>query len=70
VALNHKDRKPISVCTTKKGRNGKWLVGYNRWKESICIVSIDGVEYRGERYFCISYPLVATFAIAGVEFGY
>jgi len=24
--LDHKDRKPISVCTTKKGRDGEWLV--------------------------------------------
>jgi len=51
--IDHKDRKPISVCTAKKGRNGEWLVGYNRWKENTCIVSIDGQEYRGERYFCL-----------------
>jgi len=38
---DHKDRKPISVCTTKKGRNGEWLVGYNRWKESTCNVTIN-----------------------------
>jgi len=50
---DHKDRKPISVCTTKKGRNGEWLVGYNRWKESTCNVTINGQEYRGERYYCL-----------------
>jgi len=33
TTLDHKDRKPISVCTTKKGRNGEWLVGYNRWED-------------------------------------
>jgi hypothetical protein len=37
----------------KKDRNGEWLVGYNRWKETTCIVSIDGEEYRGERYYCL-----------------
>ena len=55
---DHKDRKPISICTTRKdrygkGRDGEWLVGYNLWKENTCIVSIDGQEYRGERYFCL-----------------
>jgi len=49
---DHKDRKPISVCTTKKD-SGEWLVGYNRWKENTCSVSINGKEYRGERYFCL-----------------
>jgi hypothetical protein len=29
--VDHKDGKPISVCTTKKDRNGEWLVGNNRW---------------------------------------
>jgi len=53
--VNRKDGRPISICTTKVGgRKGEWLVGYNRWKENTCIVSIDGEEYRGERYFCIS----------------
>lgn len=56
--LDHKQRKPISICTTRKdrygkGRDGEWLVGYNLWKENTCIVSIDGKEYRGERYFCL-----------------
>jgi len=61
--VDHKDRKPISICTTKvlksrKGkiryhRDGEWLVGYNRWKENTCNVAIDGQEYRGERYFCL-----------------
>ncbi|MEK8022030.1 MAG: hypothetical protein VSS75_034570 [Candidatus Parabeggiatoa sp.] len=50
---DHKDRKPISVCTTKKGRDGEWLVGYNRWKETTCIVSIGEEVYRGERYYCL-----------------
>jgi hypothetical protein len=55
---DHKDRKPISICTTRKdrygkGRDGEWLVGYNLWKENTCIVSIDGQEYRGERYYCL-----------------
>ena len=56
---DHKDRKPISVCTTKKGRNGEWLVGYNRWKENTCSVSTNGKEYRGGRYFCLctTHPL-------------
>jgi hypothetical protein len=53
VSIDHKDKKPISVCTTKKGRKGEWLVGYNLWKENTCIVSIDGQEYRGERYYCL-----------------
>jgi len=53
TTIVHKDRKPISVCTTKKGSNGEWLVGYNRWKENTCIVGIDGVKYLGERYYCL-----------------
>jgi hypothetical protein len=48
---DQKERKPLSICATKKGK--EWLVGYNRWKESACIVGIDGKEYRGERYYCL-----------------
>ena len=60
--LDHKDRKPISICATRKHRKrmggymegyGEWLVGYNRWKENTCIVSMNGQEYRGERYYCL-----------------
>ena len=55
---DHKVGKPISVCTTRKdrygkGRSGEWLVGYNLWKETTCNVTIDGQEYRGERYYCL-----------------
>jgi hypothetical protein len=51
--VDHKNRKPISICTTKKGRNGEWLVGYNRWKENTCIVGVGDTAYRGERYYCL-----------------
>ena len=49
----HKDRKPISICATKRGRNGEWLVGYNRWKEKTCAVAIGDKIYRGEKYYCL-----------------
>jgi len=51
--LDHKDRKPISICTTRKDRKGEWFVGYNLWQEKTCVVSIDGEEYRGDRYYCL-----------------
>jgi hypothetical protein len=60
--LDQKERKPISVCTTRKHRKrmggymegyGEWLVGYNRWKENTCNVTLDGQEFRGERYYCL-----------------
>jgi len=50
---DHKQGKPLSVCTTKRSKRGEWLVGYNRWKENTCIVGIDGKEYYGEKYFCL-----------------
>jgi len=49
--IDHKNGKPISVCTTKAGRD--WFVGYNRWEEKTCTVSINGKEFRGEKYFCL-----------------
>jgi len=48
---DNKNGKPISVCAAMAGR--EWLVGYNRWKENTCSVSINGKEYRGKRYYCL-----------------
>jgi len=50
---DHKDRKPISICTTKKDKRGEWLVGYNRWKENTCILGVGDTAYHGERYYCL-----------------
>jgi hypothetical protein len=51
--------RPISICTTKvkveNKRGEKWLVGYNLWEENVCIVAVDGKEFRGERYFCLCH---------------
>jgi len=51
--IDHKDSKPISVCTTKKDKRGEWLVGYNRWKENTCILGVGDTAYHGEEYFCL-----------------
>jgi len=50
---DHKQDKPLSVCTTKKDKRGEWLVGYNRWQEKTCIVGIGDKAYHGDRYFCL-----------------
>jgi len=51
--IDHKDGKPLSICATRKGKKGEWLVGYNRWEEKTCTVSIKGKEFRGEKYLCL-----------------
>jgi len=50
---DHKQDKPLSVCTTKRSKRGEWLVGYNRWKENTCIIGTGDKAYHGERYFCL-----------------
>jgi len=49
--LDQKERKPLSICATKKGK--EWLVGYNRWKETTCTVGIGTEVFYGEKYFCL-----------------
>jgi hypothetical protein len=54
--------KPISICATNinsRNRKNKWLTGYNIGTfdveaESSCIISVDGKEYHGKEYYCIS----------------
>jgi hypothetical protein len=50
---DHKDGKPISICTTKKKKRGEWLVGYNLWKENTCAVVAGDEVYHGKDYFCL-----------------
>ncbi len=51
---DHKQRKPISVCTTRDKKRGEWLVGYyNLWKENTCIVGAGDEVYLGKKYRCL-----------------
>jgi len=53
--------KPISICATNKNykdRRNKWLTGYNLSTgeveaKSSCIISVDGKEVQGKRYYCL-----------------
>jgi len=59
--------KPISICATNKNykdRRNKWLTGYNLSTgeveaKSSCIISVDGKEVQGKRYYCLctNHPL-------------
>jgi hypothetical protein len=51
MVLIIKTENQSAFVRQKKGN--EWLVGYNRWKETTCIVGIGNEAFHGERYYCL-----------------